>query len=336
MRYIQRLVIMCKYRLVTLCAVSCVGSLFLLLLFDAYVIWSNDREVPLNVPVMLSDNRDVQKEEAPDLLDVFVNESDSMWDGIHMRKLKTISGEVNMNGKIISSPVFTSFHPGLNVTYRRLMRRLIGAFADIASRNNVTYFLYGGSLIGSYRNHGMIPWDDDVDVAVYASDKHKLKAMFNKLPKDISALVQDLRWKMFYNTNPRIREDIPWSFPFLDISFFRVIPHFVVDGDPGWANRFKFNITEVFPLVLRPFWGMWLPAPRNTRFVIEKTYKIDTCMSNSYSHMREDHVKRVYTLPCKKFEEFYPHVRRTMTNSSRVVEELVFDGKVVQRFIFMS
>ncbi len=39
-------------------------------------------------------------------------------------------------------------------------------FIDVCNRLELTYFVYGGTLLGAEKYNGLIPWDDDIDVAL--------------------------------------------------------------------------------------------------------------------------------------------------------------------------
>ena len=47
---------------------------------------------------------------------------------------------------------------------------LINEFDLVCKRNNLKYYLDGGSLLGAIRHDGFIPWDDDIDVAMPRDD----------------------------------------------------------------------------------------------------------------------------------------------------------------------
>lgn len=48
-------------------------------------------------------------------------------------------------------------------------------FDRVAKKNNLTYFLFNGTLIGAARHQGFIPWDDDFDIAMPRKDYDRLQ-----------------------------------------------------------------------------------------------------------------------------------------------------------------
>lgn len=51
-------------------------------------------------------------------------------------------------------------------------------FDDYCFKNNITYYIAGGTLLGAVRHEGFIPWDDDIDVVVPRPDYERLISSF--------------------------------------------------------------------------------------------------------------------------------------------------------------
>ena len=57
---------------------------------------------------------------------------------------------------------------------------ILSAIDKICERNNLEYYLCGGSMIGAVRHKGFIPWDDDIDIFLKRSDYNKLIDLMKK------------------------------------------------------------------------------------------------------------------------------------------------------------
>ena len=53
---------------------------------------------------------------------------------------------------------------------KKVMLNILKKFASFCDRNNLSYYLDAGSLIGAVRHKGYIPWDDDIDVNMPQKD----------------------------------------------------------------------------------------------------------------------------------------------------------------------
>lgn len=67
---------------------------------------------------------------------------------------------------------------------------LLKEFDRVCRKNNITYSISGGTLIGAIRHQGYIPWDDDADIMMLREDYEKFKKVRDQLDPKI-AFFQD-------------------------------------------------------------------------------------------------------------------------------------------------
>lgn len=65
--------------------------------------------------------------------------------------------------------------PELQPKWNRILFGIFQKFIEICEQNNLTYYCVGGTLIGAVRHHGMIPWDDDIDVSMPRPDYDRFR-----------------------------------------------------------------------------------------------------------------------------------------------------------------
>ena len=67
-----------------------------------------------------------------------------------------------------------------NETQRRLLS-MLAWFHEFCVKNEIRYYIVGGTMLGAARHKGFIPWDDDIDVGIPRKDYEKLLQHKQKL-----------------------------------------------------------------------------------------------------------------------------------------------------------
>ncbi len=81
--------------------------------------------------------------------------------------------------------VYKPNEEGVNLS-KSLCLELVLIVKDICDKNNLDYWLDGGTLLGSQRHKGFIPWDDDIDICFPKSDFDKVITELDKYCKKSS------------------------------------------------------------------------------------------------------------------------------------------------------
>lgn len=119
--------------------------------------------------------------------------------------------------------------------------KILKDFIQICEDNNLTYFIYFGSLIGAIRHQGFIPWDDDIDVVMFREDFEKLNQILEKDVNEeyifFNVLNEDTyhyNWGRLLLKNTLFKE---WWGDQVDYTPHIFIDIFILDNIPN--NKFK-------------------------------------------------------------------------------------------------
>ena len=82
----------------------------------------------------------------------------------------------------MSEPV--KLTPGLLRELQLKQLDMLRYFRDFCEKNDLTFYLIGGGLIGALRNGGFVPWDDDVDVMLPRGDYERLPKLWHEQHAD--------------------------------------------------------------------------------------------------------------------------------------------------------
>ena len=214
-------------------------------------------------------------------------------------------------------------HPNLpralNATDLSRLYDLISAIDGIFKENNITYVMSYGTLLGSYFMHGVLPWDDDLDIMVKASDFHKIdQCNFtsaknrNKNIQSYHDMTYSAKWpkvKLFFEFDKRIRQ-YKWAWPFCDVRTFKENETHVWIAQNPEINSDR---VDFYPLHNRPLGKLWMPVARKPQIWLKNKYGDFHCGSSPYNHRvelynRHDH--GIYEVPCESLHEYYPFVHR--------------------------
>jgi len=113
------------------------------------------------------------------------------------------------------------------------------------------------------------------------------------------------------------------QWPYVDIDFYSE------DAKNIWFHHgeiLTYRRDIVFPLVLRPFHGTWLYAPRDSvRYSVQTYGDLRRCQSG-YSH-KTGHGWNATWLWCNSFNDVYPFVRRDNSSGMAMYETLVLGSR---------
>ena len=155
---------------------------------------------------------------------------------------------------------------GLNASEYKELDILMRDLGKALEKYKVRYWMDGGTMLGSLRHRGMIPWDDDVDFGVLDIDEDKLHKALKSLEGKY-----DVDWDE--ETSPVCRRVIISSkktaegFPFAEFFIYKIKKgrtHFrCKEDEDSWGKKCYHELKNLFPLRKYPYGNVDLQGPNN-------------------------------------------------------------------------
>jgi hypothetical protein len=158
---------------------------------------------------------------------------------------------------------------------------------EILYAEGVDYCVMFGTLLGLLRHDGLIPWDDDLDIIIFDTEKFEIRCR-QKFEDRGYVVFDDMRVidgeskRCGYRIYSSIGLAIPgqaWRFPWLGVWE----PDIVGDLMTLLPEEFSYSVNDFFPLERRPFLNFAVSVPRRSDAIVEQYYGSD-CMQNCMLH----------------------------------------------------
>lgn len=130
--------------------------------------------------------------------------------------------------------------------YQLRLLEILKYFDSVCKKHNIKYWLDCGTCLGAIRHGGFIPWDDDIDVAMFREDYNKLLKVFEET--DNYVLQTSSNDAHYVCTYAKVRDKKSWILESVHTSKYKYpgafIDVFIIEKGYHSVGKFTANLTR--------------------------------------------------------------------------------------------
>jgi phosphorylcholine metabolism protein LicD len=212
---------------------------------------------------------------------------------------------------------------------RYLMKELV----ELLDKNDITYWIIGGTLLGAVRHSDMVPWDDDIDIGIFESDLDKLLELNKVLKKKNMEIIK--HWELYKIVF------IDNEFPFVDIFLYKKDKEdnkkYIMNNASlreKWPDEY-YKENELFPLKYYKFGNEYYKGPNFPLDYLDRMYWMwEFYGMHPWDHKEKKEGKIKHKLdqtnPEHKMKPYYFVGHKEMNNINNIFNNKYQDNIVVQ------
>ncbi|XP_055955117.1 uncharacterized protein LOC126812106 [Patella vulgata] len=224
-----------------------------------------------------------------------------------------------------------SFRRKMTKTEILLVMQTVKKFEELMRKHGIIYFMSVRTLLGSYRHHGFIPWDENIDFVLPRKNQEQVFIILKLIEPEYSLYREkNGLWKLYFWQSRSFGKE--WKWPYVGLWFYDSNNTHIWNIEPYAKINQVYPMIDIFPLKTRPFLGMSLPAPNQDSKLVQKSFDLSKCSSPGYDYKRGVPVEST-TIDCDALQNKFPFVKRHDFGHGNVNETLMFNGQVIGWFV---